>query len=291
VKGKWAQGLRPRAFTWVIKDKIAVAERPGGYARNHRKVRRDEELIWLEQNGFTHVLSLLDSSHNLAAYEEAGIAHAHVALGRAGAEAETLPAIYELLLRWYRDPGELVLVHHEEFGDRLCGVIGGFLLAAGLLDSGPTAVAVTERLTGRQLGPEGRAIVHTTIVEGLAPRVEPEPEPAPEPPRSMAKKSAAKNSATRTRAAKKAAAKKAPAKKSATKKPATKKPAAKKAPAKKAAAKKAPAKKPVAKKPAAKKPSAKKSATKKPAAKKAPAKKPATKKPAAKKAPAKKKGR
>jgi hypothetical protein len=168
MKGKWAQGLQPRAFVWVIKDRIAASERPGGYARNHRKVRRDEELIWLKQNDFTHVLSLLDSPHNLQAYEEMGIPFAHLALGRSGAEAEHLPPIYERLLRWYASPAEKVLVHYEEFGDRLCGVIAGFLLAAGLIEEGPVAITVTERLTGRQLGPDGREIVRVTLAEGMA---------------------------------------------------------------------------------------------------------------------------
>lgn len=167
MKGKWAQGLEPRAFLWVVKNRLAACERPGGYARNHRKVRRDEELIWVRQQGFTRVLSLLDSPHNLSAYEEAGITHAHRPLGRPGREDEHLPDIYEALLGWYRDPEEKVLVHHEEFGDRLCGVIGGFLIAAGLIEGEPTVVAVTERLTGRQLGPDGRAIVRVTIEEGI----------------------------------------------------------------------------------------------------------------------------
>ncbi|HVM40989.1 MAG TPA: hypothetical protein VM618_09470 [Acidimicrobiia bacterium] len=168
MKGKWAQGLRPRAFLWVIKDRLAASERPGGYARNHRKVRRDEELIWLQQQGFTRIVSLLDSPHNLQAYEEMGIPHSHLPLGRAGTEAEHLPAIYDALLRWYADPAEKVLMHQEEFGDRLCGVIGGFLLAAGLIDTAAHAVTLTERLTKRQLGPDGREIVRVTVAEGLA---------------------------------------------------------------------------------------------------------------------------
>ena len=47
LRGRWAQGLQPRYFTWVIKDRLGAGERPGGFARNHRKVRRQEELIWL----------------------------------------------------------------------------------------------------------------------------------------------------------------------------------------------------------------------------------------------------
>ena len=32
VKGKWAAGIPPRNFTWIIKDRLAVSERPGGFA-------------------------------------------------------------------------------------------------------------------------------------------------------------------------------------------------------------------------------------------------------------------
>src|SRR5215471_371578 len=94
VKGRWAQGLEPRAFCWVIKDRLAASERPGGFARNHRKVRRQEELIWLIGHGFTHILSMLDSPHNLHAYEEASIPHAHVPIGRRDEWVDTLPGLY-----------------------------------------------------------------------------------------------------------------------------------------------------------------------------------------------------
>ena len=40
MKGKWAKGIEPRYFAWIIRDQLAVSERPGGYARNHRRVRR-----------------------------------------------------------------------------------------------------------------------------------------------------------------------------------------------------------------------------------------------------------
>lgn len=74
LRGRWAQGLQPRMFCWVIKDRLAASERPGGFARNHRKIRRQEELIWLHQQGFTRIISILDSQHNLHAYDEAALA-------------------------------------------------------------------------------------------------------------------------------------------------------------------------------------------------------------------------
>ncbi len=84
MKGKWAAGIPPRNFTWVIRDHLAVSERPGGFAPNHRRVRRQEEIIWLRVQGFGRVVSLLPSPHNLAAYDEEGLAWANYPLERSG---------------------------------------------------------------------------------------------------------------------------------------------------------------------------------------------------------------
>jgi len=173
VKGKWAQGLEPRAFCWIIKDRLAASERPGGFARNHRKVRRQEELIWLIGQGFTHILSMLDSPHNLHAYEEAGIPHAHVPIGRRDEWADRLPGLYATLAAWLADPDERVLIHHEEFGDRLLGVLAGYLLYAGKVTEGPHAVVVIEKITGRQLGSVARDIVAVTASEVITSEVAP----------------------------------------------------------------------------------------------------------------------
>jgi hypothetical protein len=151
----------------VIKDRLAASERPGGFARNHRKVRRQEELIWLIGHGFTHLLSILDSPHNLHAYEEAGIPFAHVPLGRHDEWPERLPVLYGTLNSWLSIPSERVLIHHEEFGDRLLGVLAGYLLYAGYVTEGPHAVVVIERITERQLGAVAREVVAVTFEEGI----------------------------------------------------------------------------------------------------------------------------
>jgi len=167
VRGRWAQGLEPRYFCWIIRDRLAASERPGGFARNHRKVRRQEELIWLAGHGFTHVLSLLDSPHNLHAYEEADIAYEHVPLGRHDELGDRLGEIYATIAGWLDQPEERVLVHHEEFGDRILGVMAGYLLYTGVIDEGPHALVIIERLTGRQLGSIGREIVAITLDEKI----------------------------------------------------------------------------------------------------------------------------
>jgi hypothetical protein len=160
--------LKPRKLCWVIKDRLAAAERPGGYGRNHRKVRRQEEIIWLREHGFTRVVSLLDSPHNRHTHGEMGMPHSQVPLGRVGGDlAARLPEVYSILAELLDDPSQLVLVHLEDFGERLCGVLAGYLLYAGLVESGPVAISIIERLTGRQMGPPGREVVVVTLEEGL----------------------------------------------------------------------------------------------------------------------------
>jgi hypothetical protein len=158
MRGKWAAGIAPRNFVWVIKDRLAISERPGGYARNHRKVRRQEEIIWLREQGFTRVISLLPSPHNLHAYDELNVTWAHFPFAPADDARAVLSDLFKHVREW-STAGERLLIHQEELGDRLMGVVGGYLLYAGLLDSGPKAVTVIEQLTARQMGPVGRELV------------------------------------------------------------------------------------------------------------------------------------
>ena len=125
MRGKWAMGITPRYFCWIIKDRLAVSERPGGYARNHRRVRRQEEIIWLREQHFSRIVSLL-------AYPQ---------------------------LKGWLESGERLIVHMEELGDRLMGILGGYLLWSGMLETGPQTITVMERIVGRQMGPAGRELI------------------------------------------------------------------------------------------------------------------------------------
>jgi hypothetical protein len=93
VRGKWAKGIVPRSFIWIIKDRIAVSERPGGCGEVHRRVRRQEEIIWIRENGFDTVLSLLASDHNLHNYDELDMAWSHISFGGAGDGVQRLEEV------------------------------------------------------------------------------------------------------------------------------------------------------------------------------------------------------
>ena len=168
MRGRWAQGLEPRCFCWIIKDRLAASERPGGFARNHRKVRRQEELIWLAGNGFTHVLSLLDSPHNLHAYDEAAIAYDHV-------PARSPRRVAEPAARHLRDARHAGSTTPR----RRCSCTTRSSASGSWASSrvscstparsaeGPHAIVVIEKITGRQLGAAGREIVATTLDEDI----------------------------------------------------------------------------------------------------------------------------
>lgn len=158
MKGKWAAGIPPRNFTWVIRDRLALSERPGGFAPNHRRVRRQEELIWLRGQGFSRIVSLLASPHNLQAYEDHNVSHAHFPLAPGADPRPVLIDCYQDLdAALCRD--DCVLVHQEELGDRVMGVAAGLLVWSGRVPSEPQAIALVEHLIGHQMGPAGRELV------------------------------------------------------------------------------------------------------------------------------------
>jgi hypothetical protein len=75
--------------------------------------------------------------------------------------------VYATIAKLLDDQQEKLFVHHEEFGYRLLGVMGGYLLYSGLVDLGTHAISIIEKLTGRSVGSVGREIVAITLEEHL----------------------------------------------------------------------------------------------------------------------------
>ena len=158
VKGKWAQGIKPRNFAWVIQERLAVCERPGGYGQNHRRVRRQEEIIWIREQGFDRVISLIPSPHNLHNYDELGLPWIHRPFGPHDDPREILSEVYPEI-RDLLAAQQKLLVHEEQLGDRLSGLVAGYLLWSGMVPQGPQAITITEQILQRQLGAQGRQLV------------------------------------------------------------------------------------------------------------------------------------
>lgn len=239
MKGRWAAGIEPRNFAWILKDQLAVSERPGGFAPHHRRVRRQEEILWLTAHGFTHIVSLLPSNHNLHAYGELHLPAAHYALPTHGDVRPVLGDLYGALWDWLHG-GERVLLHQDELGEQLAGVVAGFLCWSGLLPEPPRAVSAVEQLLRRQMGHAGRSLVAAAAEMPPGPaahrppapipaRVPPSPEPVPVAPTTAVPAKAARPKAP---PAPPAEATHAPAKAAPAKAPAPAKTPTKAAPAK-----------------------------------------------------------
>lgn len=158
AKGKWAQGITPRHFQWVIGDKLAICERPGGYGANHRRVRRQEEIIWIRENDFAFVISLIPSDHNLHSYDELGMPWKHWPFAPSVDSDAALGQIYPAL-RGLLEQNIKIIMHGEEVSDRLAGLLSGYLLWSGMVQESHRAIVVVERILERQMGPEGRVLV------------------------------------------------------------------------------------------------------------------------------------
>lgn len=152
-------GLKPRGFTWVIADRLAVSERIGGIGFQHRRVRREEEITWLKgEAGISVVISLLPANQNVSSYAEAGLTSVAVPIhGPVNRSHRRL--VYDSLATTLADPEAKVLIHREVVDDGLAGLLGGYLVDSDLVSDPVLAVAVIQEILGRALGPDGRALV------------------------------------------------------------------------------------------------------------------------------------
>ncbi len=151
-------GLEPRGFKWVIAGRLAISERIGGYGFQHRRVRREEEIIWLAEQGIDTVLSLMSGNQNQAAYESATMRYYHFPIEEDLDPAEVIE-VFAVLDDALAKPGASVLVHRELIGDLLVGLMGGYLVHSGLITDPIVATSVIQEISGRPLGPEGRQLI------------------------------------------------------------------------------------------------------------------------------------
>ena len=158
TKGKWAQGIEPRHFHWIIQDQLAICERPGGFGDNHRKVRRQEEIIWVREQGFDFVLSVATAPSNLHNYDDLGVKWKHWPFPVTDEISRYLQDSYTELQRLLAENRKLLL-HQDEVSERLLGFLAGYLIWTAMVPESPQAITLIEKMTARQLGATGRYIV------------------------------------------------------------------------------------------------------------------------------------
>lgn len=173
LRGKWAQGIKPREFMWVLKDQLAVSERIGGKGENHRPIRRQEEIVWILNNSIDLTISLIPAPHNLEAYKKLGLPHRHWPVPSGEDPTIRLPQIYEQMGIAIEN-NKTMLMHRITLDDTVMGFMGGFLIWGGYLESATDTTVMIERLFGKQVGPKGRVIINTlaadpTMRKGITP--------------------------------------------------------------------------------------------------------------------------
>ena len=132
LRGKWALGIQPRDLLWIIKDQLAICERPGGYGTNHRKVRRQEEIIWLRENDFHCIVSICSAPHNLHSYDELGMPYRHYPL-LTSTDIDLWCSQFFADLNSLLSAGQRIIVHAEEVGDQVVSVMGAYLRWLGVV--------------------------------------------------------------------------------------------------------------------------------------------------------------
>ena len=151
-------GLEPRGFKWVIAGRLAVCERIGGHGFQHRRVRREEEIIWLKEQGISSVFSLLAGNQNQAAYEATGFDYSAYPIDDDLDPAEAA-GVFKALAAALALEDASVLVHRDLIDDTVVGLLGGYLVYTGLIKDPIVATSIIQEITGRPLGPEGRRLI------------------------------------------------------------------------------------------------------------------------------------
>jgi len=151
-------GLEPRNFRWVIKGRLATSERIGGYGFQHRRVRREEEIIWLQDHGINSVLSLLPAPASPSAFDSVGLRFSWCRVSD-DIGPEDMRPVFDALSAVLASPNAVVLVHRDTIDDTLAGILAGYLIDAHMVDDPIVATDVIQQILGRAIGPEGRRLI------------------------------------------------------------------------------------------------------------------------------------
>jgi hypothetical protein len=155
---KKSTGLEPRGFRWVIKGRLATSERIGGYGFQHRRVRREEEIVWLQDHGINSVLSLLPTRQSTSAFDSVGLKFAWCRVAD-DIDPEEMRVVFDSLSAALAAPDAVVLVHRETIDDTLAGILAGYLIDTRMIDDPIVATDIIQRILGRAIGPEGRRLI------------------------------------------------------------------------------------------------------------------------------------
>jgi hypothetical protein len=122
----------PLVYAWLIPGRVAVAERPGGGGRSHRRDRRAAEIAWWSAQGVTAVVSGMRSRHALDVYAAAGWEVRWHPLREPGQAIRELPRLLDAVAELLGAHAGAVLVHCDRPWEMLGAVDAGLRLHLGL---------------------------------------------------------------------------------------------------------------------------------------------------------------
>jgi hypothetical protein len=108
----------PRRIWWARPRKLCALERPGGGGRSHRPERREAEIEYLKDSGVRLVISLMQTRHNINAYEAAGLDAIHLPVE---ADEDGMAEVLEVLRRETRKRGA-VAIHANRYTDFIAAI-------------------------------------------------------------------------------------------------------------------------------------------------------------------------
>jgi len=153
-------GLEPRDFVWVIAGRLAISQRIGGHGIQHRRIRREEEILWLKNEaGVNTIVSLLEGNQNVSAYEDAAITVVNEPLLQDYDLNGDVERVLQRLHQALSNPHATVLLHRDTVDDTLAGILAAYLIYSRMLDDPIKASVVIQEILGRPLGPRARAMV------------------------------------------------------------------------------------------------------------------------------------
>ncbi len=153
-------GLQPRDFVWVIAGRLAISQRIGGHGIQHRRIRREEEIVWLKNEaGVNTIISLLEGNQNVSAYEDAAITVVNEPLLADYDVDDDIERVLDRLHSALSQPRATVLLHRDTVDDTLAGILAAYLIYSKMLDDPIKASVVIQEILGRPLGPRARAMV------------------------------------------------------------------------------------------------------------------------------------
>ena len=164
----WREGIQPKKFTWIFENKLAVSEQPGGFGGEYKKVRRDVELTWIQNQNFNCMISISPSPQNLAKYKELDFTSVHLPIADEP-ELEELKQLYSIVQEKLQ-ANQKILLHRRRRTDLMAGITAGYLYWNKLAQNETDAIMQVELIFNAKMGRDGRRLLNS-VIAGTSPKI------------------------------------------------------------------------------------------------------------------------